>query len=345
MNKKLDSKITLISNHKTWIESKAVEQLEAIGKLKGVKKLVGLPDLHAGRTPVGAVIETEGIVYPHLIGNDIGCGMGLFNTGVLIAQYKQEKWIKKLSQLESIKGLGSIGGGNHFAEFQGLNEIHDKESFDKLGIGKKEVLLLVHTGSRNYGQEIFAEFSSMEGISVESQSFKSYMSEHDNALKWAELNRKAVAERLLSQLGVNKEPRVIIDCSHNYIESCNSRLVHRKGAVSTENGMIVLPGSRGSLTYIVMPCDDCNVSLNSISHGSGRKYQRSECKSRMSSKYTKEQLKRTNLKSRVVCNDSNLLYEEAPDVYKNIEDIIKCLEEFNLIKVVATLKPLITYKG
>ena len=58
---------------------------------------VGLPDLHAGKSPIGVAVLTEERFYPHLIGNDIGCGMGLFETNVKLKKFKQEKWVTKLN--------------------------------------------------------------------------------------------------------------------------------------------------------------------------------------------------------------------------------------------------------
>jgi release factor H-coupled RctB family protein len=52
----------------------------------------------------------------------------------------------------------------------------------------------------------------------------------------------------------------------------------------------------------------------------------------------------TDLGSRVICENKDLLYEEVPDAYKEIEDIINDLQDFNLIKIVAVLRPMITYK-
>ena len=46
-----------------------------------------------------------------------------------------------------------------------------------------------------------------------------------------------------------------------------------------------------------------------------------------------------------MCHDTDLLFEEAPEAYKKIEDVINILLEYNLIEIVATLRPLITYKG
>ena len=38
------------------------------------------------------------------------------------------------------------------------------------------------------------------------------------------------------------------------------------------------------------------------------------------------------------------IYEEAPQAYKDISQVILDLENFGLIDVIATLKPVITYK-
>ncbi|WP_227825619.1 RtcB family protein [Clostridioides sp. ZZV15-6383] len=50
-----------------------------MSNLDGILRVVGLHDLHAGKIPVGLAVETRNIIYPHIIGNDIGCGITLFN--------------------------------------------------------------------------------------------------------------------------------------------------------------------------------------------------------------------------------------------------------------------------
>jgi release factor H-coupled RctB family protein len=52
----------------------------------------------------------------------------------------------------------------------------------------------------------------------------------------------------------------------------------------------------------------------------------------------------TKLGGRVICEDKALIYEEAPQAYKDISQVIKDMEKYDLIDVVATLKPIITYK-
>ena len=136
----MNSNVTIITTQKNWMESSALSQLEAIAKLPGVTHTVGLPDLHGGKTPVGMAFAAENVIYPHLIGNDIGCGMALFNTGVALGKYSEKRWgsrlnyIRELGDIEygnpydeesPIRDLGTLGGGNHFAEFQKVDEIFD----------------------------------------------------------------------------------------------------------------------------------------------------------------------------------------------------------------------------
>lgn len=50
----MKTEIKIIRSEKSWIESSAIEQLKKVGELKGVVQAVGMPDLHPGKTPVGA---------------------------------------------------------------------------------------------------------------------------------------------------------------------------------------------------------------------------------------------------------------------------------------------------
>ena len=64
----------------------------------------------------------------------------------------------------------------------------------------------------------------------------------------------------------------------------------------------------------------------------------------MRERFEVPELTQTALGSRVICEERNLLYEEAPEAYKNIEAVIGDLINAGLVSVVATLKPLLTYK-
>jgi len=342
------------------MEHTALTQLENVSSLPGVIRAVGLPDLHAGKSPVGIAVETEGVLYPHLIGNDIGCGMGLFETNCTMRKFKQERFVTRLNNIRALEDLpcdnpfleespiydlGTIGSGNHFAEFQTVEKIFDQETFDALDIDTNQLLLLIHSGSRGYGQRILSEFLDFDGLQADSERANAYLDKHNDALLWAQRNRGLVAEKLVSHLGYDREVRPILDCRHNFLELQGDTFIHRKGAVSALGGPVIVPGSRGSLTYILQPAEDTELSAHSLSHGAGRKWARSLCKSRIRDKYDRDSIRQTKLGGRTVCHDTDLLYQEAPEAYKNIEHVIAALLEHNLCCVIATMRPLITYKG
>ncbi len=349
---------SIITNQKNWIESLAIDQVKALSNLPFVTNVVGLPDLHPGKTPVGVSVLCDNYIYPHIIGNDIGCGMGFFDTNIKFKKFVMEKWVSRLNNIKElcdieyetdydspILDLGTIGGGNHFVEFQIIEKVFLKDEFQNLIKNRDDVFVLVHSGSRGYGQKIFSEFSEPKGFSADSFSAKEYLLSHDDALFWAEKNREIVADKLINYLGFSQKAEKIIDCQHNYIEKSENIYIHRKGAVSNTNGYVIIPGSRGSLTYIVKPAGDFEKTAYSLSHGAGRKWARSLCKGKISDKYNRDSIRQTDLKSRVVCHNTELLYKEAPEVYKNIGVIMDILKENELIEIVATLRPLITYKG
>jgi release factor H-coupled RctB family protein len=106
----------------------------------------------------------------------------------------------------------------------------------------------------------------------------------------------------------------------------------------------VIPGSRGSLTYLVQPIGDGESHAWSLAHGAGRKWARSETRLRMRERFGVLELVHTPLGGRVICEERELLYEEAPAAYKNIEAVIADLVDAGLVSVIATFRPLLTYK-
>ena len=58
---------------------------------------------------------------------------------------------------------------------------------------------------------------------------------------------------------------------------------------------------------------------------------------RMRERFGMQQLAQTPLGGRVICEERDLLYEEAPAAYKNIEAVIQDLVDAGLVSVIATL--------
>lgn len=93
--------IRVIASSESWIEQAAIDQLHQTATLPGIDAVVGLPDLHAGRgIAVGAAFRSHGLVYPHLVGSDIGCGMGLWRTGLSLRKFRPDAVVRKLRGLE-----------------------------------------------------------------------------------------------------------------------------------------------------------------------------------------------------------------------------------------------------
>ena len=79
-----ETNVRLFASAKSWIEGEALRLLYATAKLDGMRLAAGFPDLHPGKgSAVGAAFVTEGLIYPYLIGGDIGCGMALFKTDLV----------------------------------------------------------------------------------------------------------------------------------------------------------------------------------------------------------------------------------------------------------------------
>jgi len=380
-----EASVRVIASGKSWIEGEAVRQLYAAAQLPGVCQAIGFPDLHPGlATPVGAAFITEGFIYPHLIGGDIGVGMALFKTDLPRRKASLDRWAELRFDLEQpwegdlrqhlasadlcatqfAEAFGTLGGGNHFAELQAVEKVFDKDAAAALGLAKEQLLLLVHSGSRGLGQsvlETYLEERGARGATAGSQEATSYLLCHDHAVRWAAANRALIAQRFFGALGATGKR--ILDTCHNSITpieagpswgadrtsqrevlTTETRWLHRKGAAAADNGPIVIPGSRGSMTCVVQPLNATFESAWSLAHGAGRKWSRSAARVRTRERFGVGELVQTPLGGRVVCEVRDLLYEESPLAYKNIEVVIQDLVDAGLVEVIATLRPLLTYK-
>lgn len=86
------------------------------------------------------------------------------------------------------------------------------------------------------------------------------------------------------------------------------------------------------------------MDTNKLRKGAGRKWERSACKGKLGSKYTKETIKITKYGSRIICKEKELLYEEAPESYKNIETVVRDIADAGIVTTVATFRPVMTLK-
>lgn len=363
--------ITLCALADTWIEGEAIRQLKQTASLPGMRRVAGMPDLHPGRGyPVGAAFFSVGVIYPTLIGGDIGCGMGLWQTSLSKRSDSAGKLAERLGNIDTpldaswrsaiasyqladtafFSSLGTIGSGNHFAELQRIDEIYDSAAVNALQLDTNCLQLLVHSGSRGLGQAILEQHTAQFGhrpLVAGSEECARYLARHDEALRFATANRALIAQRMLARW--KADARQLVDINHNLVSPMvvdgDAGWLHRKGATPAHQGPVVIPGSRGEHSYLVAPIVEAGLpALFSLAHGAGRKWARKDCRGRLERRYTVAQLARTRLGSHVICEDRELLFEEAPEAYKPVANIIDALEQAGLLRKLARFSPVLTYK-
>ncbi len=265
----------------------------------------------------------------------------------LAANEPEEGALARPAWLEGdlIHALGTIGGGNHFAEISEVQGVVDADA----GFARRGIVILVHSGSRGLGKALGDRWRG-EVLEARDPRVALYLSELHVACRFARANRFVLAWRLASALGAAREGSLgaSVDVHHNTVsvETLDGRPVflHRKGAAPAHAGALtVVLGSRGAPSWVLRGLGQ-EETLRSVAHGAGRRIVRSEAVARLRPKYTRRSLERTALGGRVLCEDTGLLYEEHPDAYKPIDPVVDALVARGTATRVASLVPLFTVK-
>jgi tRNA-splicing ligase RtcB len=158
----------------------------------------------------------------------------------------------------------------------------------------------------------------------------------------------------------------VYDVAHNVckfeehvIEGASRRVaVHRKGATRSfppghpdvpdryrDVGQPVLvPGDMGRYSYVLVGTESAmRESCGSTCHGAGRRLSRSAAKRELKGVDVQRQLQEQGVFVRAQSGD--LLAEEAPMAYKDVEDVAKACEGAGLSRRVARLRPVAVIKG
>ncbi|GIF30028.1 RNA ligase RtcB family protein [Actinoplanes utahensis] len=339
----------------SWIESDAVDQCHQVARLDGMIHVAGMPDLHPGKgAPIGAAM-TSAILYPFLVGSDIGCGIAVFPFRIKRAV--PEKLAARFPDLDQpvdpgdLPGieipagytdqLGTVGRGNHFVELAKVDDVLDPGHAGRLGLAAGDLVLIVHSGSRGLGERILRAHTETHGAGPATDP-PAYLAAHDDAVRWGHLNRRLMAERVAVALGAELgEP--VTDVCHNSVEIRDGAYLHRKGAAPGDGHDVLIAGTRGTHSFLVAGHSGHAAGF-SVAHGAGRKMSRADALRRGKAKHTVEELRRTAVGSLVVCGDRQLLFEEAPTAYKKIEQVIGDLVVHRLATPVVSTLPLVTYK-
>jgi release factor H-coupled RctB family protein len=346
--------VTVFAGDGSWIESTAVTQCHQVAALDGMLHVAGMPDLHPGKgAPIGAAMSST-VLYPHLVGSDIGCGIAVFP--IQLKRAVPERLAGRFPDLDRplspdevaddipgghLDSLGTVGRGNHFVELAKVRTVLDAAHAARLGLAAGDLVLIVHSGSRGFGERILRSHTEVLGAGPAADPAE-YLARHDEAVRWGSLNRRLMAARVAEALGARPAEPIVDEC-HNLVEVRDGVYLHRKGAARGDGRDVLVAGTRGTPSHLVAAHAGAEANF-SVAHGAGRKMSRADALVRGRAKHTVEELRRTPLGSLVVCGDRQLLYEEAPTAYKRIEQVIGDLVGHGLATSVVETVPLVTYK-
>lgn len=199
---------------------------------------------------------------------------------------------------------------------------------------------------------------------------QSYFDAMNAAANFAFANRSALAHRLREvlrlELGVDGEARTLYDVAHNiakvedhhiHDKNCTC-IVHRKGATRAYSGdsphldskyrktgqPVLIPGDMGTGSWVMAgPKTGQNIAFGSSCHGAGRALSRTQAKRTIDGSALKKELESKGI--RIHASTPNVLSEEAPDAYKDVDEVIKLTENAGLARPVVRLNPLAVIKG
>ena len=242
--------------------------------------------------------------------------------------------------------LGTSGSGNHFVEF-GLFTLDQRD--DQLGLDKGEyVALMSHSGSRGTGAAVCDTYSSiararlpkryedigrLAWLNLDEESGQEYWAAMNLMGEYAAANHDVI-HRLVSQI-VGGRIIAGVENHHNFawkeIHDGREVIVHRKGATPAGVGVLgVIPGSMADPAFIVRGKGN-PASLESASHGAGRRMSRTAARDKYSWRAVQKDLEVKGV--RVLSAGA----DEVPYAYKNILDVMR--DQQDLVETVARFAP------
>ena len=351
-----------------------------------------MPDAHQGfGMCIGGVLFTDGAVVPNAVGSDIGCGVAMLQTGLHVEELggklqsildlvaarvptgfrQQEKPMGEDEALKavgrdfvpgavdpvwwekSLASLGTLGGGNHFIEFQASTD--------------NSVYVMLHSGSRGLGKMIGDYYHKLAVVECHrwhtqlptddlaffplGTSFHDeYMTAMTFGLAYAEANRNlmlAEVTRAILQFFPSAECETMVNVHHNYAAWENHKghngIVHRKGAIRARVGEILLiPGSMGTASYIGRGLGNPE-SFDTCQHGAGRAMGRKDAERRYAAGDLEDLGPYMCSRGILMGGHASDAIDEHPGAYKDIQQVMA--DSADLVEPVTKLRPLAVIKG
>lgn len=278
--------------------------------------------------------------------------------------------VSKTAKMRGRDQLGTIGAGNHFVEVERVETIYDEQTAKEFGLFKDQIVILIHCGSRGLGHQIATDYikrmltampkygialpdrqlAACPFSSPEGQDYYKAMASGAN-FAWANRQRITWEVRKAWEHAIGKgDPlELLYDVAHNIakIEEYDGKkvVVHRKGATRAFPGQpVIIPGSMGTHSYVMVgQKESLEQSFGTTAHGAGRMMSRTQAKHEIRGDALREKLEAEGVSVRA--GSIAGLAEEAPEAYKDIEDVADVVHRTGIARKVARLRPVAVMKG
>ncbi|MBI3032669.1 RtcB family protein [Candidatus Woesearchaeota archaeon] len=205
---------------------------------------------------------------------------------------------------------------------------------------------------------------------AQSQLAQDYLQAMSAAANFGWVNRQLISystRKAFEEIfGKNTELQLVYDVAHNIakVEEYNIEgkkrkvYVHRKGATrafgpghkelpedyQAIGQPILLPGSMGTASYILVGTDKAmNETFSSTPHGAGRVMSRKKAKDSFRGEKIKQELEAKKIYIKAASYKG--ICEEAPQVYKDVDEVVRVADEVGIGKKVVRLVPMGVIKG
>jgi len=284
-----------------------------------------------------------------------------------------------------IPQLGTLGAGNHFLEMQKVDQIFDKEIAKSFGIDEAgQIMVMIHCGSRGLGHQVASDYiKKMEdkygtqglpdreliNAPISSELGQKYYNAMCAAVNFAFVNRQMIThwtrDVFKKVFGSSEGMNQVYDVCHNLAKFEKHEIdgqkkevcVHRKGAtrsfgpgrvevpeVYRNIGQpVIIPGSMGTASYLMVGTKKAEeISFGSTAHGAGRVGSRAQALRTLRGERVARDLANKGIE---VKGPWKGLAEEAPQMYKDIDEVVNVSHKLGIGNLVARLVPLAVMKG
>lgn len=250
---------------------------------------------------------------------------------------------------------------------------------------ENQICVMIHTGSRGLGHQVCTDYLQIlekrfyeevkklpdrELIYAPSntQECEDYFQAMCASANYAWANRQLIThwtrESFCDVLNMKEKDiglELIYDVAHNIakIETHDEKklYVHRKGATRAfprgsedlpsdykDIGQpVLIPGSMGTASYVLIGAETAKETFYSTAHGAGRVSSRASMVRNIRGEDVARELEKKGILSKAA--SWKVLAEEAPEAYKNVDEVVRTTQEAGISKIVVRLVPIGVVKG